>query len=95
MAIKTQSFSTIISKGSGGGYRIWIPKKIISEIPDSTWIIERTVLHKDGFKQILDKHPFSKAGSGKRYIPIYCEDDVTGVDYLNLGEVEVQISFDA
>lgn len=93
MAFSRLSFVSRITKGSGGGYRVWVPKKISKQFPESTWVIESTIIRKDGFKQSLSNHPFSKGGGGKVYIPIYCE-EIVNVDYLGLGDVNVEVTFD-
>ena len=84
-------FITSIYKNSGGGFKIWIPKKIMSELPDDIWTISYIVIENEDnrFRQILKDHPLSKAGRNQGYIPIYCEEVVT--DYKELGKVSISM----
>ena len=86
-------FDSQVSKGSGGGFKIWIPKHIVEMLPSDLWIIDAVYLRKEGFKQTLKKHPCSKAGVDKRYIPIYT-DDLECDDYLGLGKISVEMVYE-
>jgi len=82
-------FDAKISHGCSGEYRIWIPKEILSKIPDGTWFITSVKIRKEGFVQTFSKRPLSKTGGSKRYIPIYNSDVM--IDYSQLGKVHVEI----
>lgn len=85
-------FDTKISKGSGGGYKIPIPKRIFDRFPHDLWVIQTVYIRSEGFKQTLKNHPCSKSGDTKRYVPIYTSD--IEADYENMGTVNVELIYE-
>lgn len=90
---KRISFVATITKNPQSGYRIWIPKSVVEQLPQDLWVVETTFIQNEGFKQALPNHVISKAGGGKRYIALLAEDD-EGVPYDKMGKFNAEIVFE-